>query len=268
MIEFFEQDLRLELNNISEKITENQRLSCNKFCVYTCLIGDFDRFTDLTAAIPGRDSYIITDNKSINSSNTNSILISSIYRSSRRTNRIFKILPHLFFSSYSHSVYYDCNLIFKVSPMELLGLLSPKCDLLIFNHNKRNCLFEEIDECIFWNKDSKDLLNVQREKYVVVPKKNGLYLGSVLVRNHNNLALFSEFWWSQYDEFSARDQISLAYTFFSLQINYEILDILDFALYFDKLGHVKKNVNESELSWYQGLRFKVLMIMVNIRKKL
>ena len=268
MNNLFEGDLVTELNNIAKQISDVQRLTENRFCIYTCLIGDFDEFNEIATTLVGCDSFIITDNKKLHYSNTNSIFIDSIYRSGRRTNRIFKILPHLFFSKYTKSVYYDCNLVLKVSPLEILGLLNSKYDFAIFNHAKRNCLFEEIDECIFWNKDSKTLLNIQREKYESVPKQNGLYLGSVLVRNHNNLSEFSECWWSQYDEFSARDQISLAYTYYKIKINFQIVDISNFGLYFDKVPHIKKNVNEAKLSVYQSLRFKILMFIVNIRKKL
>jgi hypothetical protein len=158
-------------------------------------------------------------------------------------------------------------LTFKINPNKILTLLNPQYDFAIFKHKKRNCLFDEIDECIFWNKDSKSLLNNQRKKYESVPIQNGLYLGSVLVRNHNKIKEFSEFWWSQYDEFSARDQISLAFTFFKVKINFQVLDILKFESYFNKVEHKVKSVNESKLNIYQRFKFKFLMIIIKISKK-
>lgn len=267
MNSLFDNDLNLELKKIKKQISDIQNLSQNKLCIYTCLIGDFDKFNDVKNTPTGFDSFLITDNKIIHDSISKTIIINSIYRSQRRTNRIFKILPHLFFSSYDTSVYFDCNLIYKVNPIKILNLLKPKYDFAIFNHAKRNCLFDEIDECIFWNKDSKAILNTQRINYNLVPKQNGLYLGSVLIRNHNKLKVFSEFWWLQYDKFSARDQISLAFTFFKIKINFDVLNISDFHLFFKKVDHIKKNVNESKLNFVQSLKFKILMFIVELKKK-
>jgi hypothetical protein len=260
-------DYGLELNRISTQISNYQKITNNKLCVYTCLFGDFDNFSEIPFTLDGFDSFIITDQEHIHSTNTQSILIDWLYRSERRTNRLFKILPHLFFSSYDISLYYDCNLVFKVSPLEIFSLLCPIHDFAIFNHNKRNCLFDEVDECIFWNKDSKYLLKKQRNEYNNIPRHNGLFLGSVLIRNHNNLIKFSEFWWSQYEKFSARDQISLAYALFTINIQFEVLNFTNFNFYFNKFEHLKKNVNESNINFFQKLKYSFLICLIKIKKQ-
>ena len=270
MNKLFDKDFNIELLNIKTKIDLIKIKSKNDFCIYTCLIGGMDVFTDIDFPTEGYDSFIITDDSAVECLNSHIILIDIMHRSDRRTNRVFKLLPHLFFSSYNTSLYYDTNLIFKTSPLKFLKSLKLDSNFAIFNHNKRDCLFDEIDECLFWNKDSNKILNTQKNNYVnnSMPRNFGLFLGSVLIRNHNEIKKFSELWWEEYDNFSARDQISLAYTVFKEKLCLEIIDIKFFYVFFNKKQHLKINVNESKLTLIQKIKFKALNVLVKLKNKL
>jgi hypothetical protein len=75
MINLFDDDFIFELNNIKKKISEIQNSTQNKSCVYTCLIGEFDHFSDISQSMIDCDSFIITDNQKLYCNNTNSIII-------------------------------------------------------------------------------------------------------------------------------------------------------------------------------------------------
>ena len=235
-------------------------------CIYTCIIGNFDNlvFEDLKEA--EFDIFVITDTEVENVPEYVKILrISSLYRSKRRTNRVFKILPHLFFSTYKFSIYFDSNLSPNTNVGELFHLIASD-NFLCFSHNKRSCVYNEIDECIFWLKDNSDLLKEQRRRIsdAGLPKDFGLYQGSVLVRNHNEIRTISEYWHKEYDMGSARDQISLAFSCYMLKFSPRTLDFEIRSNYFSKANHSVNSIHENRLNSVQRFRVSILLLMVRI----
>lgn len=261
-------DFTNDLIYVKNQISKVQALSKKNKCIYTCMIGEFDKIPKKIDLSDEYDFFFITDKQNIGILNSNIVYTNLFHRSNRRTNRFFKILPHLIFESYLSSIYIDANLILKVKSKNLFHKLRPKVNFVTFEHNKRKCLYREVEECILWSKDSKDKLLSQKHTYKKnnMPINFGLFLGSVLIRNHNEITSFSEFWWDQYEKFSARDQISLAYSSFKLNFKISTIDYKKFEDYFNKIDHLSKEVNESELSFYEKIKFKLLFTLVKLKK--
>ena len=257
-----------ELINIKKQISKIQTSSKKNKCVYTCMIGGFDKIPKKIDSPDEYDFFYITNQKNIIIKSSNVIYTSFFHRSERRTNRFFKILPHLIFESYSSSIYVDANLILKEKSNILFHKLSDKVNFITFDHNKRKCLYEEVNECILWSKDSKHKLLAQKKTYRKknMPVNYGLFLGSVLIRNHNEIINFSKFWWNQYEKFSARDQISLAYSSFINNFKINTIEYKNFDKYFYKIEHLSKSVHESELNFYEKIKSKFLFTLVKLKK--
>lgn len=239
-------------------------------CIYTCNIGNFDNLIINNLHNLGFDIFVISDSTLDNIPEYITILnTKEIYRSKRRTNRVFKILPHLFFPTYSYSIYFDSNLSPSINIFSLFDLINNN-NFFCFRHNKRNCVYDEIEECKFWNKDTTIDLDNQKYFYQAegMPQKFGLFQGSVLVRKHNEMIHFSEFWYHQYEIGSARDQISLAYTIFKLNYIPETLNYNNLFDFFSKYDHVVINIHESHLNRFQKFRMRFLLILVSLKQSL
>lgn len=183
----------------------------NRFIVYSANIGGYDRTCPAPTVDPKTTICILfTDEISQVAPGWNVIRISGLYRSERRTAKIFKVLPDVFFEEANYSLWVDCNreLVCKMTFFDgyLDGLL------WIFSHPKRSSVAEEVRENIFWKKDNVELLKNQLEHILADGYKDDLLLlGSLILRQHNNEKVVNAMraWWQEIDLWSYRDQISL-----------------------------------------------------------
>lgn len=255
-------------SRIIEKSISTQSKSGLDKCIYTCNIGSFDNLIINNLTDLGFDIFVISDLCHNNLPECVTIFdTKEIYRSKRRTNRVFKILPHLFFPTYKYSIYFDSNLSPKNNIYKLFELIADS-KFFCFLHNKRNCVYDEIEECKFWNKDSISVLNKQKSliSSFGMPTNFGLFQGSVLVREHNEMIDFSESWHRNYETGSARDQISLAYTIFNLNYMPSTMEYNNLYDFFTKNDHIVFNINESQLTILQKIRMYFLLKIVKIKQ--
>jgi len=254
--------------DIIAKSIATQKISGLKKCIYTCNIGDFDNLLITDLANLGFDIFVISDSLPKNLPEYVKILnTKEIHRSKRRTNRVFKILPHIFFPTYEYSIYFDSNLSPNFNIVKLFDLVLDN-SFFCFLHNKRICLYDEIEECKFWNKDSFNDLDRQKKNYqdLGMPQRFGLFQGSVLVRKHNELIQFSEFWHHQYEIGSARDQISLAFTIFKLNYYPNTLVYNNLFDFFTKYDHAVIKIHERHLTILQRIRILLLLNLVRVKQ--
>jgi len=142
-----------------------------------------------------------------------------------RISREPKILAHKWIDT-DISVYHDANLIMNVSPFALIDFLNTS-PIALFRHPYRHCIYNEIQNCIDWGKDSTARLRdyeskLRREEYRRRPYGSlerlflegmGLWSGGVIIRRHEYSAeIFNNMWWEEFiDSKTCRDQIPLAY---------------------------------------------------------
>lgn len=256
----------IEINKLRNEIRLIQDKSGNISCFYSVMIGSFDSYKVTCEKSGSFDHFLITD-APLSIDGVSILVTSFFWRSNRRTNRFFKILPFLLFETYSFSIYYDSNLVLK-NEKELYHKFSCESHLTCFQHNKRDCSYSEIEECIFWSKDSRSLLVEQ--KYHLLennfPNNFGLFHGAVLGRWHNKLIDFSVLWWQQYDAFSARDQISFAYVIYKCSTAVNILAFSERSTYFKSNEHISKKTSEHELILLEKLKLYFLNLLVKIKR--
>ena len=212
---------RLQLK-ISKSLNDNNQ---KKYVIYTAIIGHYDELKNLTYYDHNKYDYVcFTDSlEIINSQNKDWIvfdisLIKNILNVDNvKTARYFKTHPHLFFENYEKSIWIDGNIDIIKNIDDHVNLLNDDNYILCYDHPCRNCIYQEIDACNYFKKDTIENLNnvknfLINENY---PKNNELIQSNILVRNHNNneCIFLMEKWWEMIKNYSKRDQLSFNYIF-------------------------------------------------------
>jgi hypothetical protein len=165
-------------------------------------------------------------------------------------NRLVKMLPHKYFPKYKYSVYIDGNIDIIGDIEKLINeyLIEKEYKLAVPKHPKRNCLYEEAEVCINYKKDNAEIINKQINKYKKdnFPKDLGLTENNIIFRKHNDPEVINlmEDWWSEFNKFSQRDQLSFLYMIWKNNFNYLSMNInsREENEYFRIRGHKKTGI--------------------------
>lgn len=199
----------------------------NNKVIYTCVVGNIDQLVNPKQKVDGWDYICFSNDLVVNSKNSDWQIIPIPYTHSnkRRLSRYVKLLPHHVLQKYEYSLWIDANIqivdtdfFFRIDE-----LIKMNCEIALFPHYLRNCIYKEAEVCISLGKDS--VLNImpflnklENEGY---PQNNGLFENGVMLRNHNNekISRLNNEWWNIYLNYSERDQLSLVYLFWKYGIN-------------------------------------------------
>ncbi len=198
----------------------------NNKVVYTSIVGNYDSIKEPRYRMPEWD-YICF-------SNTIPQREGSIWKirpitfqhiDNSRLSRYPKINPHLVLKEYEYSLWIDANIEFLDNSVEqrINGLIKDDIFLSLIPHPDRNCIYEEAQICINNGLDSRRKIEQQikflkGEKY---PENNGMFENGLIFRRHNEQLICSmnADWWSLYQRYSKRDQLSLGYILWKKNIN-------------------------------------------------
>lgn len=202
-----------------------------KICVYTCITGDYDNLQEIKNKESGIDYYCFTNNKNIKSNTWNVIYIEDNNLDNTRLARKIKVLGHpLILENYDISIWVDGF----ISEMHISEFIHNECqldkyDFICFKHSKRNCIYEEAEECINQGKDDPKLIKAEIEflKEQNYPKDNGLIESTVLIRRHNveSVKDTMKLWFNMILNYSKRDQLSLNYAIYKTNPKVQIVDL-------------------------------------------
>ena len=100
--------------------------------------------------------------------------------------------------------------------------------MLLFQHDQgRNCIYDEANVVSHDKKDDPDIIQKQMHKYQTdgYPKQRGLSANSIILRRHNNddIIKLSDMWWNEICKFSRRDQLSLYYCLWKIDVKHYLL---------------------------------------------
>ena len=223
-----------EKDSIKHKNDNNYKFNIEfikkiKKVIYSVIIGDYDNISNFTKQ-EGYNYFLFSD---IIYNNTNwtiipiSKLIEKTNISYIKMTRYFKLFPHLFFKEYELSIYLDASYIINGDLNELLlRALNPSFDLYFIQHPIRNNISQELSAVIEYKKDSKESVNIVRKRYNEENFPDNLILtqNSIIIRRHNNKNIIKlmEIWWNEIKKYSYRDQLSLNYALWKLNLNIKI----------------------------------------------
>ncbi|HXJ83454.1 MAG TPA: glycosyltransferase domain-containing protein, partial [Candidatus Methylomirabilis sp.] len=133
-----------------------------------------------------------------------------------RNAKIHKILPHRYFPQARYSLWIDGSVTirFPYSVQRLIELYLADCDLAVFKHRTRTCLYQEADICLRWGLDDPAVVWRQVARYTQegYPPNAGLAECTVVLRRHTRtVEEFNEAWWEEIATGSRRDQLSFPY---------------------------------------------------------
>lgn len=214
----------------------------NKICVYTCITGDYDSLKNLSYPDNNFDYICFTNNKDITSDFWKVVYISEDLDNLTLARKI-KILGHDELKKYDLTIWLDGAMQLR---KPLSTFLDECCDLdnydmVGFNHRDRDCIYDEIDTCVFLFKESVENAKkinsfLRKEKY---PEHNGLIESTVLIRKNNNeVKNLMNLWFDMVTRFSRRDQLSFNYCLWKNPIRIQMLDMYVFNNeYFIHEGH-------------------------------
>lgn len=179
--------------------------------IYTVITGGKDVLNE-DINTKGARAVCFTDDISLRSKNWEIKYVPSLYKDIRRDSRAVKMLPHIYFPDAKYSLYLDGNIILKVPLQKLINEWLEDCDIAVFAHSTRNCLFDEAEECIRLELDEQHVIEGQILRYAGFPKGKGLYQCGVILRKHTpKIKRLNEAWFAEYMTGCKRDQISFPY---------------------------------------------------------
>jgi len=145
------------------------------------------------------------------------VLVEPTQKTPRLESRWHKLHSHRLFPHAEWTLYFDASLQVHRCPLDFLGWCrsatgKPDCDLYLFEHPDRDCLYDEAKICMEWGKDTREHIEPHVAKYraMAFPEHMGLWFAGVLLRrNTASVKQFNEMWWWEILNGSRRDQISL-----------------------------------------------------------
>lgn len=199
-----------------------------KIAVYTAIFGKKDKlreplFYQRDVKI---DYFLFTDNLEATSNIYQVLYVSPQFQDITKNARFYKILGAPELDSYDLLIWHDGNLqlihnsIAELANVITIGLMAS------FMHPIRSCVYEESIACIRRGKDHPGKIFKQIHGYFRngMPVRNGLLETSILVKTNNgSLKQFLSSWWTEIENKSRRDQISLAYLLWKYKISIEII---------------------------------------------
>ncbi len=130
--------------------------------------------------------------------------------------KIFKVLPHKFISC-DISIWIDGNIFLNVPPEKLVEEWLGNSDIALMEHYRKKDIYWEAKmiKATFkrrtpWVSDDVDKQIKFYEENRLIPQKEEMAMGGIIIRRHNPLVEnFNEAWWAEICKWSQRDQISL-----------------------------------------------------------
>lgn len=201
-----------------------------KRAVYTAIFGGYDNVEPIRFNSEC-DFYIFTDNKECKINGWKTVFIQRnnyLNLSSTDLNRYLKInIPDLI-KNYDQSLYIDGHVRINRDPSFLFEKYLTINDIAIPPHHQRRCIFVEADYCTNTGLTEAEVVAAQIERYNALgfPRNFGLTENGIILRNHSSskLKLIMDEWWSEYICGARRDQLSLPFVLWRLNVGLGLIN--------------------------------------------
>ncbi|ULB45195.1 tetratricopeptide repeat protein, partial [Limnospira fusiformis KN01] len=206
--------------HLAEKLYPH--LKDKKIIVYTCNFGNYESVKEPLVIDPRIEYILFTDRTDIQSQNWKVIEFSETAQNPRRTSRFAKILAHKYLPKHDISVYIDSTMEIKETDVFKMvnDCLNDK-DIALYKHYIRKCTYDEILYCQQKEIEVPEICDMVDKKYKSsnFPADYGLFENGFIIRkNTKKVRELNEAWWKEYEEGSQRDQFSLMYCLWKLNI--------------------------------------------------
>ena len=192
--------------------------STKRIVVYTSIYGSVDEVHEPLTTPDNCDFFILTDQpvraSSIWRKKDFDFEVHQIPDESTLKNRFVKMFPELIFPDYDFAVYIDGSVEIRTDMTEFIQETN-QYGLKMFLHPVRNCVYQEIKECIRLKKgkESDLLAHAAYLQAQQMPRHYGLLEGGMIIRpiHHEFCQHLMRDWWEEFNKYSRRDQVSLPF---------------------------------------------------------
>lgn len=219
-------------------VTQRQETSAfvERGCVYTALIGGYERLTEQPVARESSlDFLCFTDDPSLESETWTICPIEPLLpRDPVRSQRSLKIRAHATVPGYDVSVYIDNSLLLLAPPEQLLAdVFAADAELAVMKHRFRDTIADEFDVVVEAGLDHRERCEEQRAHYRRDdPASLGLrpLASPMLLRRHTRPRVIRamDLWFTHVLRYSRRDQLSIWYALRATGLDPLVLELDNF----------------------------------------
>jgi len=190
----------------------------NRFCVYTCLIGNYERLNEQPVASSSDVDFIcLTDDVNLKSKTWKVVKIDPLFkRDPIRSQRAVKLLPYSYLTDYEISLYIDNAVILLVKPEDIFHRFRAHCDFLLPSHSFRDSVLDEFRKVRKSLLDDPLRVDEQLADYKATDAtclNEKPYWTGLQIRRHSNDGVRNamHIWLAHVLRYSRRDQLSANY---------------------------------------------------------
>lgn len=187
----------------------------DRFCVYTTLIGGYERLNAQPMARESRIPFIcLTDDPDLDGGDWTVRRVSPVFQQDPiRSQRDLKLRPHLHLPDFDVSLYIDNSVVLKAAPEEILRRNAGASGFSVPLHDTRPSVMDEFLEVSLHGLDDQGRIFEQMNHYLMSdPDVLGErpFWTAILLRRHADPAVMRmmETWASHVQRYSRRDQLS------------------------------------------------------------
>jgi hypothetical protein len=221
-------------------------VSDDRFCVYTALIGAYEPLNEQPAAAKSRIRFIcLTDDRNLRSESWETRLVSPIFdRDPIRSQRDFKIRPHVHLPDFDASLYIDNSILLKEPPESLWELFDTGSGFCLSAHSFRDTVLDEFLAVAELGFDDQSRIFEQLNHYMIGSPdvlQQKPYWGGILLRNHHNSTVQAmlDLWMAHVHRYSRRDQLSINVALQRSGLSAQVLQIDNHESRFHSWPHKK-----------------------------
>ncbi len=201
-----------EIGKMQAPAIRNGKRGLGRIAVFSAVVGGYDTMREPTVIDPKADYYLFTDRPVSAGSVWQARDFDVPLPDPTRTARYVKTHAHRYFPNHDWAISMDGNLKLAALPEDFISDENADRDIIAWHHPDRDCVYDEVEECVALNKDDEALMRRQVADLRAsgYPAHNGLIASSVLVFRHNRpaVAAFLDDWWQAIETGSRRDQLS------------------------------------------------------------
>lgn len=242
----------IESEDVSGKLVASLQEAKGRVCVYTTLFGDIDDLIPVLNPAEGVDYLCFTD-RPRKAVGWTQIVVDPQMGDNNLNAKVFKVLPHKYLQDYEYSMFVDANTVFLGRVNELIGMCMLGGDFVMWQHPLRDDPYVEVNAIIAHRRHAPEGVLEQMEHYAAegLPTRTAMFEASFIWRKHMapDVVAFMEKWWHEIDQFSKRDQLSLAYLVWKTGVRPTLLSpelgTSRANIFFFKASHRNGNVRDT-----------------------
>jgi hypothetical protein len=193
--------------------------------VYTAITRGYDILKEQPRATTKEASFVAFLDEPWESETWRSLPVHTALSDPNRNAKIHKILSHVYLPDAEYTLWIDGSVTIQPvdSIQRLIDVYLADCDLAVFRHRLRTCVYQEANVCLQRRLDEPEVIWQQACRYTRegYPANAGLAECSVILRRHTSrVRAFNEAWWDEIATGSRRDQLSFGYVAQKVALRY------------------------------------------------